>query len=109
MKANSLAVIYSKRVVILGMGERAYRFRLYPSGKQERKLLGTLEACRHLWNDALSHRKRRWEEERLSTSYYLQQWILTEERKHDSEFATVYSQVSQDILHRLGKAFKAFF
>ena len=46
----------------------AFRFRLYPNRKQERKLLRMIEAGRRLWNDALAHRKQRWEERRLSTS-----------------------------------------
>jgi len=47
----------------------AFPFRLYPNREQERKLLVMVEAGRRLWNDALSHRRERWEEQRLSTSY----------------------------------------
>src|SRR6058998_1635340 len=57
----------------------AFRFRLYPNHKQELRLLRMIETSRRLWNDALAHRKRRWEEERLSTSYSQQCWILTAE------------------------------
>ena len=32
----------------------AFRFRLYPDRKQERRLLGMVEAARRLWNDALA-------------------------------------------------------
>ncbi|HVB95745.1 MAG TPA: transposase [Nitrososphaerales archaeon] len=87
----------------------ALRFRLYPSRKQEARLLCTLEVCRHLWNDALSHWRRRWQDERKSTWYNYQQWILTSERHVSGELLGVYSQVSQDVLHRLDRAFKAFF
>ena len=55
----------------------AFRFRIYPNRKQERRLLMMVEAGRRLWNDALAHRKRRWEEKRLSTSYSQQCSILT--------------------------------
>ena len=72
-------------------------------------MLATMEACRRLWNDALSHRKRRWEQERKSTSYNLQQWILTAVRNEDPELQQVHSQVAQDVLHRLDRAFGAFF
>jgi len=82
---------------------------MYPNREQERRMLNTIEACRHLWNDALSHRKRRWEEERKSTTYNLQQWILTAVRKSDTETGQVYSQVAQDVLNRLDKSFKSFF
>jgi putative transposase len=72
-------------------------------------MLAALEACRRLWNDALAHRKRRWEEERKHTSYNLQQWILTAVRDSDPKLQRVYSQAAQDVLHRLDDAFQAFF
>ena len=87
----------------------AFRFRLYPNRKQERKLLSMIEAGRRLWNDALSHRKRRWEEARFSTSYSQQCSILTVERQANHSLGELYSQVGQEILKRLDMAFKAFF
>jgi putative transposase len=87
----------------------ALRFRIYPSYSQEARMLKVLEACRHLWNDALSHRRDRWQNERRSTSYNLQQWILTAERHSDPELGALYSQVAQNVLHRLDRAFQAFF
>jgi putative transposase len=88
---------------------KALRFRLYPSPEQESRLASTMEACRLLWNDALAHRKRSWEEERRSISYAHQQWILTAVRNSDPELQKVHSQVAQDVLHRLDRAFRAFF
>ncbi|MDV3278252.1 MAG: transposase [Nitrososphaerales archaeon] len=87
----------------------AFRFRLYPNRRQERKLLRMVVAARRLWNDALVHRKRRWEEKRLSTSYSQQCWIFTAERHADPLLGGLYSQAGQEILKRLDKAFKAFF
>ncbi|MDV3277132.1 MAG: transposase [Nitrososphaerales archaeon] len=87
----------------------AFRFRLYPNRKQGRKLVRMVEAGRQLWNDALAHRKRRWEEKRLSTSYSQQCWILTAERRTDPLLGELYSQAGQEILHRLDRAFEAFF
>lgn len=72
MGLNGMATYY----LLDGM-KSAFRFRLYPNRKQERRLLRMIEAGRQLWNEALAHRKRRWEEERLSTSYSQQCWILT--------------------------------
>ena len=91
------------------MSNTAFKFRLYPEPEQDKALSEMLEAARKLWNLALAHRRWRWEKFRQSTTYNLQQWILTEERKHDPELATLYSQAAQDVLHRLDKAFKAFF
>ncbi len=72
-------------------------------------MLKTLEACSQLWNDALSHRRNRWQNQHKPTSYSLQQWILTEERRADPALRMVYSQAAQDVLRRLDKSFKAFF
>nr|WP_276978108.1 transposase [Ferrimicrobium acidiphilum] len=91
------------------MMRRVFRFRLYPSLEQEKRMFHIVETCRRLWNDALSHRKNRWEMERVSTSYSMQQWILTGERKRDPELRELYSQVAQDVLHRLDDAFQSFF
>jgi putative transposase len=88
---------------------KALRFRLYPNPEQEARLESTIVACRHLWNDALAHRKRRWEEERKHTAYGHQQWILAAVRNSDPQLRQVYSQAAQDVLRRLDRAFRAFF
>jgi putative transposase len=72
-------------------------------------MLRALEASRRLWNDALAHRKLRWEKERRSTSYNLQASILTSEREEDVLLGGLYSQTGQDVLRRLDSAFKSFF
>ncbi len=91
------------------MKKSAFRFRLYPNRKQEQRMLTMVDAGRRLWNDALAHRKRRWEEKRLSTSYSQQCWILTAERRANPSFRELYSQAGQERLHRLDRAFAAFF
>src|SRR5256885_141969 len=91
------------------MHRSAFRFRLYPSREQEARMVMAVDSCRRLWNDALSHRKTRWEKERKSTSYNLQQWVLTEVRHTDPSTGALHSQVAQDVLHRLDRAFQAFF
>src|SRR5712692_3146204 len=90
------------------MRRSAFRFRLYPNRKQEQRMLTMVEAGRRLWNDALAHRKRRWEEKMLSTSYCQQCWILTAERRVNPSFRELYSQAGQDILRRLNRAFARF-
>ncbi len=88
---------------------KSFRFRLYPNAREEGRMLAMLESCRKLWNDALAHRKGRWELERRSTSYNTQAWILTAERNMDSDLSDVHSQVAQNVLRRLDRAFRAFF
>jgi len=72
-------------------------------------MLRALEATRRLWNDALAHRKTRWENGRQATSYTLQAWILTAEREQDALLGELYSQAGQDVLRRLDRAFRSFF
>ena len=73
---------------------RVFRFRLYPTGEQEDRMLSMIETCRRLWNDALWHREDRWKR-REKTSYLMQQAILTQERKRDERLKGMYSQVEQ--------------
>src|SRR3989442_10992243 len=92
-----------------GMKKTAFRFRLYPNHKQERRLLRMIETSRRLWNDALSHRKGRWEEKRLSTTYSQQCWILTAERRGGPPLGGLYSPAGAEILRTPPKALPAFF
>ena len=86
----------------------AYKFRLYPNKLQEAQLDLTLDTCRHLYNTALADRKNAYETEGISRSYEDQAAMLTAEKK-EGNFKGVFSQVLQDVLRRLDKAFKAFF
>jgi putative transposase len=85
----------------------AYKFRMYPNKQQEAMLEVTLETCRHLYNTALADRKNCYELEGLSRSYEDQANTLTLEKKEGKW--SVFSQVSQDVLKRVDKTFKAFF
>ncbi len=85
----------------------AYKFRMYPNKQQEAMLDLTLETCRHLYNTALANRKNCYELEGISRSYEDQAATLTLEKKEGRW--QVFSQVSQDVLKRVDKAFKAFF
>jgi putative transposase len=87
----------------------AYKFRIYPNKAQESKLDLTLEVCRQLWNLALDDRKTTWKQEHKGRSYEDQCSLLTIEKKYDLHFSSVYSQVLQDVLKRIKKAFDNFF
>ena len=87
----------------------AYKFRMYPNKQQEALLNLTLETCWHLYNTALADRKNSYEQEGISRSYEDQAAILTLEKKGNPYLKGVFSQVPQDVLRRLDKAFKAFF
>ncbi len=89
---------------------RAWKYRLYPTKKQERILFWTLARCRELYNAALSERRDAYRMTGQTISYYQQKRDLPE-IKNDlrPEYQEIHSQVLQDVLLRLDKAFKAFF
>ena len=87
----------------------AHKFRIYPNKQQSATLDLTLETCRRLWNIALEDRKVNWELNGINRSYEDQAAILTSEKKIYPELCSVYSQVLQDVLKRLKKAFDNFF
>ncbi len=101
-----------------------YTYRIHPDIDQEAKMLDWLEQCRRVYNYALRQRKD-WINSRkcridacslrqeyiLSADepypdYYKQQNALTEAKKNIPEFQAVHSQVLQDALKRLDRAFK---
>ncbi len=85
-----------------------YKFRMYPTNRQEAQLDLTLETCRYLYNLALADRKNAYEVEGISRTYEDQAAMLTAERRN-YKFNSIYAHCLQDVLRRLDKAFKAFF
>lgn len=88
---------------------RNYKFRIYPNKEQERKLLRWLETCRRIYNEALSQRKKAWEQENRSITRVEQQVWLKEAKKENDFFKEQHSQVAQEVLFRVERAFNGFF
>lgn len=88
---------------------KSYKFRLFPSRSQTKKLQATLDVCRELYNAALQERREAWNLRRKSITYIEQQNVLPEIKAIREDVAGVHSQVLQDVLRRLDKAFKSFF
>ena len=109
------------------MWKQAYKFRLYPTRKQRQRLQETLNACRALYNAALTERRdaynfhvrqhpgyydpttRQALSRELEINYYSQANQLPEIKAIREEYQEVHSQVLQDVLRRVQKAFDAFF
>jgi putative transposase len=87
----------------------AYKFRMYPNRQHETILDLTLDMCRHLYNNALADRKIAYGNEGIRRSYDYHATHLTDEKKTNPYLKTVFSQVLQEVLRRLDKAFKNFF
>ena len=69
----------------------------------------TIETCRILYNNALAERKNAWEKESQSIAYREQQNNLPTLKDCRPDLRLVHSQVLQDVLRRLDKAFRNFF
>ena len=88
---------------------KTFKYRLYPNRKQRESLLATLEVCRDLYNDALQERREAWKLCRKAIPFAMQSAQLPACKAADAAMRGVYSQVLQDVLHRVDKTYKAFF
>ncbi len=88
---------------------KAYKFRLYPTHKQIGTLEWTLRRCKELYNSALQERKEAYQLCGVSVSYRMQADQLPAIKQVREEYQDIHSQVQQDVLKRLDKAFDAFF
>lgn len=89
--------------------KKTFVYKLRPSQNQEKSLAETLETCRRLYNHGLAERKEAWEERQQSLSFATQCASLPKLKEESSFLSRVYSQVLQDALHRLDRAFQSFF
>ena len=85
------------------MHRKTFQYRLYPTRKQNIVLLYVLSVCRRLYNEMLEDRKNAYDRCGIGLTYNQQAGQL----KYLNQ--SIYSQVAQDVLRRLDKAFKAFF
>lgn len=87
----------------------SYKYRLYPNKEQSQRLEATLGICRLLYNSALEERREAYRLQRVSLGYKHQQNELPDCKAEMPELDDVYSQVLQDVLRRLDRAFASFF
>ena len=88
---------------------KAFKYRIYPTKKQETLLENILGICCELFNAALQERRDAYKLAGKSINYSIQQNQLPQIKKDRPELATIHSQVLQDVLRRLDKGFDAFF
>ena len=89
---------------------KAFKYRLYPNKEQAHTLFWTLTRCRELYNAALSERRDAYKYAHKGITYRMQANDLPEIKGVlREEYQEIHSQVLQDVLQRLDKAFKAFF
>jgi putative transposase len=88
---------------------RAYKFRAYPTRRQEQRARALLDAHRHLYNAALEERRAAWRHG-VTIRYGDQSAQLTEIRRADPSGQGRWSFTSQQqTLRRLDRVFQGFF
>jgi putative transposase len=102
------ASMYANRKEISTM-MKSFKYRLFPTRKQVAALQFTLDRNRELYNAALEERREAWRMSRVSISYNMQSAQLPEIKEIRPEYKEIHSQVLQDTLKRVDKAFKGFF
>ncbi len=83
---------------------KTFKCRIYPTRKQNIKLLHVLGVCRRLYNDSLHDRQVAYEDCHCGLSYYDQQnWLKY------ADYQGVYGHVLQNVLRRIDTSFQNFF
>jgi putative transposase len=88
---------------------KTFKYKLKPTVKQERMLERTLMLCRHIYNAALGERREAYRMRGISLTYYHQKAELPGIKEAMPEYGEVHSQVLQDVVLRVDRAFQAFF
>jgi putative transposase len=88
---------------------KMYRYRLYPTRKQVGTLEWILCRCKEIYNAALEERTAAYRMCGVSVTFQMQDAQLPEIKEERPEFQEIYSQVLQDVLHRIDKAMQNFF
>jgi putative transposase len=90
------------------MSRLTYKYRLAPTRKQIELLSWTLACCRELYNASLQHRRDAYRMAGKSLNYYDQANALVEVKEACPEFRNIHSQILQDVLRKVDKAYKAY-
>jgi putative transposase len=88
---------------------KTFKYKLKPTPEQERAMAFVLRRCRELYNAALQERKEAWQKCRVSATVADQSAQLPEVKEVRPEYRDIHSQVLQDVLTRLDRAFQRFF
>ena len=88
---------------------KSYKFKIAASKAVQTKFEQTLHLCCELYNAALQERRDAWKINRVSLNFHSQALQLPLIKQDRPELENIYSQVLQDVLRRLSKAFDNFF
>src|SRR5689334_9460840 len=88
---------------------KTLKYKLRPTPKQAHALDRALMLCRHVYNAAIGERREAWRMCGVVITYYQQKAELPDIKAAMPEYADVHSQVLQDVVLRVDRAFQAFF
>jgi putative transposase len=88
---------------------KTFKYKLAPTAEQERALAFVLRRCCELYNAALQERCDAWRKCGVSVTIAGQSAQLPDVKEVRPEYRDIHSQVLQDVLMRLDRAFQAFF
>src|SRR5215470_17819142 len=88
---------------------KTYKYKLKPTPEQERALAFVVRRCRELYNAALEERRDAWQKCGVSVTVAQQSAQLPDIKEVRPEYRDIHSQVLQDVLTRLDRAFQRFF
>jgi putative transposase len=88
---------------------KTYKYKLKPTPEQEQAMGFVLRRCRELCNAGLEERQEAWRKRGVSVTVAGQSAQLPEIKEVRPEYRDAHSQVLQDVLARLDRAFQAFF
>ena len=88
---------------------KTFKYKLLPTAEQEQTMAFVVRRCRELYNAALQERRDAWQKCGMSITCAHQSAELPAIKDVRPEYHDVHSQVLQDVLTRLDRAFQAFF
>jgi putative transposase len=88
---------------------KTFKYKLKPTPEQERAMAFVVRRCRELYNAGLEERREAWRKCGVSITAAGQSAQLPDIKEVRPEYRDIHSQVLQDALTRLDRAFQAFF
>jgi putative transposase len=88
---------------------KMYKYRLYPTRKQVATLEWILRRSKELYNAAIEERTAAYRMCGVSVTYQMQADQLPDIKEERPEYQEIFSQVLQDVLHRIDKAMQNLF
>jgi putative transposase len=88
---------------------KTFKYKLKPTPEQEQALAFVVRRCRELYTAALQERKEAWQKCGVSVNEAMQSAQLPAVKEARPEYRDIHSQVLQDVLTRLDRAFQRFF